>query len=187
MRRIAFAVSILALSLAACGGGGLTLTEYATQLEEAVTVMNDRLDEIDVELADAASVDEARRYWDGRIAAREEFLEVFLAIDPPESAVAMHEAAQDIVGRLTAAEAALGTLASTYETVADLGQIWDTPEGRAARAVDQEAVTICLAAQAMFDETTNREILSEVPWMTSELKELVDVVFGCIAAERGTG
>lgn len=175
---------LLALGIASCTSNGLTLTEYATRLEDAVVVMNARLDEIDAGLAEAVSVDEAQGLWAERVAAREIFLAELGSIDPPESATEMHAAALDIMTRLTAAEAAMGKRAEDYDDVAALGAIWDTAEGRAARAVDLEAIKICQAAQAMLDETADREILAEVPWITSELKEVVDVAFGCTGAER---
>ena len=184
VRRISVIACLLALGLVACGGGGLTLTEYAERLEEEVALMNARIDELDVRMQDPASVDEARGLWDGRVAARERLVGVFEDLDPPDSAEEMHAAVADIVERLTAAEAALGARAAEYETVVDLGEIWDTAEGRAARAVDEEAIAICQAAQAMFDETADREILADVPWMTAEMKEIVDVVFGCTIEQR---
>jgi hypothetical protein len=159
---------------------------YATRLEDEVAAMNARLDQIDTELETAASVDEASQLWDQRIAARQRFVDHLEAVDPPESATELHTAAGDILGRLTEAEAAMGVLAGEYETVASLGQIWNTPEGQAARAVDQEAVAICRAAQASFDETADRGVLVDVPWVTSDMKEVIDVVFGCTGEERRT-
>lgn len=186
MRRIAVTTALIAIGLAACSGG-LTLTEYAARLESALAAMNARIDALDLELEEATSVDEAGRLWAERVAAREALVEEFEALDPPEQAAELHEAALDILRRLTAAEAAMGVKAAEYEDVFDLGaEIWNTPEGRAARAIDDEAIAICHAGQAAFDDTADREILAEVPWISSELKEVVDVVFGCTAAERGT-
>lgn len=182
---ITIVTGLLVIGLVACGGdSGSGLEEYAAQLEDEVAAMNVRLDEIDIQLEDVASVDEARRLWDQRIAARQRFVDHLRAVDPPESATELHAAGDDIMGRLVEAEAAMGMLAGEYETVASLGWIWNTPEGQAARAVDQEAVGICRAAQASFDETAGREVLADVPWVTSDMKEVIDVVFGCTAEER---
>ena len=186
IRRLTVTTCLLALVLAACGSGSLTLTEYAERLESAVAAMNGRIDALDVRLEAAPSVDEARRLWDERIAAREALVEEFEALDPPERAVEMHEAVLDILRRLTAAEAAMGSKATESGDVFDLGEIWSSAEGRAARAIDEEAIGICLAGQAAFDKTTDREILADVPWMSSEMKEVVDVVFGCTPAQRET-
>lgn len=184
MRRITVTAALCAIGLASCGGG-LTLSEYAERLESALSVMNTRIDALDAQLEDATSVDEALRLWDERIAAREALVEEFESLDPPENATELHEAALDILRRLTAAEAAMGVKAAEYEDVFDLGEIWNTPEGRAARAIDEEAIAICQAGQAAFDETADREVLADVPWISSELKDVVDVAFGCTGAERG--
>lgn len=177
---------LLLVGLVACGGDSLSSSEYATGLEDEVVAMNTRLDQIDTELETAASVDEASQLWDQRIAARQRFVDYLETVDPPASGTELHAAASDILGRLTEAEAAMGALADEYETLAFLGQIWNTPEGQAARAVDEEAVAICRAAQASFDETAGREVLADVPWVTSDMKEVIDVVFGCTAEERRT-
>jgi len=154
---------LLVLGLVACGGDSLSSSEYATRLEDEVAAMNARLDEIDVQLEPAASVDEASQLWDERIVARQRFVDHLAAVDPPESGTELHAAACDTVGRLIEAEAAMGVLAGEHETVASLRQIWNTPEGQAVRAIDQEAVAICRAAQASFGETADREVLADVP------------------------
>ena len=187
IRPITAAILLLALAFAACGSGTLTLTEYAERLEAAVAVMNARIDALDVPLESVTSVEETRRLWDERIAAREALVEEFESIDPPEEAIEMHSVTLDILRRLTAAEAAMGDKAAEYEDVFDLGEIWSTPEGQAARAIDAEAIAICQAGQALFDETADREILADVPWLSRELSEVVDVVFGCTDEQRGSG
>lgn len=184
MRRIAVTTAFIAIGLAACGGG-LTLSEYAERLESALFAMNIRIDAVDLQLEDATSVDEARRLWTERVAARETMVEEFEALDPPEQAAELHEVALDILQRLTAAEAAMGVKAAEYEDVSDLGEIWNSAAGRAARAIDEEAIAICQAAQAVFDDTVDRKILADVGWISSELKEVVDVAFFCPGAERG--
>lgn len=183
MRRSSVIASLLAFGLAACSGG-MSLTEYAERLEEEVALMNVRIDQVDVRLEGATSVDEVLELWDERIAARERLLDAFDDVDPPGSAEEMHAVASDIIGRLTAAEAALGVRAAEFDTLADLDQLWETAEGKAARAADAEAIALCQAAQESFDETADREILSDVSWLTSEMKEVIDVVFGCTAEQR---
>lgn len=49
--------------------------------------------------------------------------------------------------------------------------------------VNEEATTICLAAQGMFDDTKQREILADLPWITGELKEVIEVAFGCVPGD----
>lgn len=185
MRGIWLIASLLAVGLAACGG--ISLTEYAEHLEAEVALMNARIDDVDIRLEDAESVDEVLDLWDERIAARERLLRSFDEVEPPDSAKEMHAAASDIIGRLTAAEAALGVRAAEFETLAEFDRVWESEEGLAARAADVEAVALCRAAQESFDETAEREILADVSWMTSEMKEVVNVVFGCTREQRQSG
>lgn len=184
MRRIWVIASLFACGLVACGGG-LTLTEYAGRLEAEMAVVIARIDELDAEMEEAGSVDEVRELWDERVAARERFVGAFEDLDPPANAEEIHAAASDMIERLNA-EATLAARADEFETVADPGRIWDTEEGRAARAVDEEAIALCQAAQESFDETADREILADVSWMTTEMKEVVDVVFGCTSEQLNT-
>ena len=58
-----------------------------------------------------------------------------------------------------------------------------TPALREFIAVNEEATDICLAAQGMFDATKQREILEDVPWITEELKTVIEVVFDCVPGE----
>ncbi len=92
-----------------------------------------------------------------RVAAREELVAEIRALDPPESAAEMDKVAVDSLSRLAAAEAAIAVHARA-ETITHLGEVWDTTEGLVARAVDEEAVAICEAAQAFFEGTADRQI-----------------------------
>ena len=175
------------LGVAACGDDDLSLSEYANQVEAEMAVMNTTIDELDDAMRNAQSVEEAQQLWRRRIEARERFVGFLAAVDPPASAAELHATAQDIVTRLTEAEAAMAERAEDYTSVTELGRIWNSAEGRAARDVDQEAIELCRAAQAKFDGTADRETLQQVAWITDEMKEVVDVVFGCTAEDRGVG
>jgi hypothetical protein len=111
--------------------------------------------------------------------ARVEFLEAFQALDPPDHATEMHETVLDLIGRLTAAEETLAARVMSFETATTPEQWWDTPEGLAARAVDEEGFAICRAAQTELDTTEDREVLEDVPWLPSEMSEAIRVVLGC--------
>jgi D-alanyl-D-alanine carboxypeptidase len=171
---------VVVVFLVACGGGGPTVSEYAGQSEDLVTVLLARLDALDAEWeAQAPTPEGARTYWDRRLEARTEFLEGIEALDPPGALADLHERALDLFSRLTAAEQALAARVATSETVTEHGPWWNTPEGRAARRVDHEAVAICHAAQERFDATQDKETLADVAWITSEMKDVVRVAFGC--------
>jgi hypothetical protein len=179
MRCLSVVVS-LALILVACGGGGLTLSEYAAQSEELVTTLITRIDLLDAEWeSQIPTVDGARTYWDQRLEARVEFRKGIQALDPPDEVADFHDMTLDLFSRFTAAEEALAARVATFETATSHAEWWDTPEGRAAQAIDDEAVVICHAAQAELDATEGRDVFSDVPWIPSEMKDVVRVAFGC--------
>ena len=182
MRRLATAVLASGLLLAACGGGS-GLTEYADQLESAVTDMNARLDELDAQLPEDADLDEVKHYADERLEARNRFVGVLEGLEPPDSVRDLHIAAVGIMSRLTDAEAALAAYTEDLDTLEGAGDLWATPLGVAARSADAEAIELCLAAEQELD-TTERSELEGVPWIPPELKEVVQVAFGCVADQR---
>ena len=182
MRRLVAATLISSLALSACGGG-LSLTDYAGELESAVSEMNGRLDELDAELSETGDLEEIKEYARARVAVRYRFVAVLDELEPPSEVSDLHTAAEGIIGRLADAEAALAGFVDGLEPGADIGDVWETPLGLAARAADEESIELCLAAQSALD-TTERRDLAEVPWIPPELKEVVVVAFGCIAEER---
>ena len=101
------------------------------------------------------------------------------ALEPPEEAAELHAIVVDIFNRLTVAEESLAARVTSHETVSGPAEWWATPEGQAARAVDEEVTHICVVAQGAFDETVDREAVADVPWMPPEMKEVVRVAFGC--------
>lgn len=179
MRSVVLTVCLAVLVLS-CGGGEPTLSEYADQLEELVTTMNREISRLDAELESGApTVGGTQSYFREKIAARNELLDGFRAIEPPEEAATMHAAALDVVARLTTAEEALADRAAEVETPEELPGLWNSPESRAVDVVDAEAVAFCEAAQADFDSTEDRGGFEDAHWVPSELKEVVQVVFGC--------
>ena len=105
------------------------------------------------------------------------------ALEPPQSAAEIHEVALGVVSRLAATEAAMVVHAKD-ETITHIGEVWDTAEGQSARAAEEEAIEVCKAAQAFFDGTAARHVLAGVPWITSDLTEVVELAFDCSAADR---
>lgn len=182
MKRLAASVLMLALALSACGGES-SLTEYAAELESAVAHMNGRLDELDAALGETADLEQIRQYANERVAARYAFVVVLENLEPPSEVAELHDAAQDVMGRLADAESALADYVNEADDAVAVGDLWATPLGVAARTADQESIELCLAAEERLD-TQERSELAGVPWIPSELKEVVVVAFGCIADER---
>ncbi len=179
-RRLAVATAVVLL-LGACSNEP-TMTEYAEEVETLVVTMNARLDALDAELGETQDLDEIKRYATERIEARRDFLAGLEELDPPTDAAQLHAAALDIMGRLAEAEATLADRVLVMETASGIDAIWDTPEGRAARAADDEAIALCQAAEAELDR--DRAEFEGVPWIPTEMKEVVEVAFGCLTENR---
>lgn len=129
--------------------------------------------------AQAPDKNGALRYWDERLRIRYEFLSGVRSLDPPGEVEAMHAAAVDIFERITIADEALASRVASEESVVGHWDWVDTPEGRASDAVLEEVYDFCRASQADFDATRSREPFVDVPWIPSEMTEVVSVAFGC--------
>lgn len=179
MRRASSIVG-LAVILVACGGGPLTLQEYGAQAEDLVATVSVRIDDLDADLESyAQTADGTQDYWDNRLDARAQFLKGLQNLNPPEIAVELHEVVVELFDRLNTAEEALAARVATMEPGIGAGAWWDTSEGRAAAAVDEEVTAICYVAQGEFDKTEDRSAFADMPWIPPEMKEAVRVAFGC--------
>ena len=168
-----------------CGGGGLSLTQYASETERLATTMNSRLDDLDVIFdGEVSTVAEVRTYATDRMTARNAFLAGFEELDPPGEAEDLHEASLAIIRTLVEAEQELADLAFASDDLETLAGLWDSPTGQKARSVDAQVVALCQAAQASLNSTRERQAFVGQPWVPSELQEVVEVSFGCTEAER---
>jgi hypothetical protein len=166
--------------LVACGGGTLTVSEYAGEAEILVARMVARFTELDSTWeSQPPSMEGALTYWDGRLAIRAEFLEGIEALDPPDSVAEQHAAALDVFTRITEADEALAARVAAMDEVTEHRQWLETPEGAASLALLEEVYAFCRASQADYDATQEREGLRGVNWLPSEMTEVVSVAFGC--------
>ena len=170
----------LAMILAACGGGSLSVPEYAEAAEDLVAEMVADFGALDAEWeSQIPSVEGAQTYWEGRMQIRNEFLEGVQELDAPDEIAAMHATAVDLFKRITAADEALAQRVATYDTVTEHWEWVNTPEGQAADALLEEVFAFCRSSQAEFDATRDRESLEDVPWIPAEMEQAVKVAFGC--------
>ena len=177
MRRIAWA-ACLTVALVGCGGGGLSLTEYGEEVSLLTNALYERLDEITIEEG-PPSVEEVQFVYSELATAYRDLYTGLQAIDPPGDAADLHEVSLGIVGRLTKAQDALALRAIAVESQDQLPLLFESLEARAANAVQNEIIAFCQAVQAQFDATADREAFVDMPWIPSELQEVVEVVFGC--------
>lgn len=166
--------------VAGCASSEPTLSEYASEVEALVAEMESRFVSIDAEwLGGPPNVDRAAEYWDDRLEIRNDFLDAIKELDPPEDVEAMHAQSIDLFSRITQADVALRAKAESYAEFDDHWQWADTEAGRAADAVLEDVYTFCRDSQQEFDDTRDRETFAEMPWVPSEMKEVVRVAFGC--------
>ena len=178
--RTALAGTCLAMILMACGSGSLSVSEYAAEAENLVAVMEAEFESLDKEWeSQSPSLEGARSYWEGRLEVRADFLEGVRDLDPPDAVVEQHAAALDVFGRITVADEALADHVASLDTITEHWQWVDTPEGQRAQAVLEEVFAFCRASQAEYDATEGRKALEDVPWLPSEMSEVVSVAFGC--------
>jgi hypothetical protein len=140
-----------------------------------------QMDALEAELSSVApGLERTQTYWEGRAAAGVELLEALRVLEPPQQVAELHTATLDIMSRYVVAEEAYAAQAAIAETMSELEL---SAEARAVQVVEEDIRGICRQAQARFDETSTREVLSDVPWIPTELQEVIHVAFRCSAAE----
>jgi hypothetical protein len=170
--------------MAASCSGGPTTAEYAEDVEALVTTMNARLDQLDAEVEGTSNLELIQRYAEERASARSDFVAGLSELEPPGEVGELHDAALEIMERLKNAESAMADQVMQWTSAVDIEEIWETPEGVAARAADAQAVSLCLAAQADFDQTAERAEFEGVFWIPAEMKAVILVAFGCESESR---
>lgn len=182
--RLTIPVLALALLANACDRGP-SLTEYAAELESVVAEHNTGMDANDAYVqSETETLERIQTYANRRMELRESFLAAMEALEPPREAHDLHNAALETIRTLVESERVLFARAAAATDVADVGGIWASPEGQAARAADAQTIAICQAAEAAINSTEERQALVGMPWVPTELQEVVTVAFGCTAADR---
>jgi hypothetical protein len=185
MRRLGILslVALVGASAASCGGR-MSTAEYADQVETLVVEMLDRLDGLDLEYAAASDIDEVRYYAHERVDARERMLEGLEDLEPPEALEALHEEAVGIMTLLTRAERAMADRADASDEFISVHDLWNTTEGKETSEATRRAFLLCEAAQTTFDRTQSAEEFEGVPWIPPDMKDVIDVAFGCHFTDR---
>ena len=163
--------------VSACGGS-MTADEYVADLNalvetgrsdfEAAAVTYNQV--VEPTLADELS------FLDREVTIRQEFLEGFEALDPPESITEIHRLLGDAFTRLTAAAEGLAAATGTANSIEEAEQ---TAEFAEYLAANDDGARVCLNVQAKLDDlATTREAFAEQPWL-SNLGLAVRAVIGC--------
>jgi hypothetical protein len=167
--------------LLACGGRGrLSVSEYADEIEQLIATLASRFDALEAEWStQEPTIEGAQSYWESRLAVRADLLDAVRALNPPDELIDLNETALGLFTRVSDAEIALAARVATYDDAAELEGMWDTPEGQVALAALEDVYILCRATQAEFDATKDREAFGSVPWIPPEMKEIIQVAFGC--------
>lgn len=176
MRKV-LVVGCLAVVFSACGGGGVSLTEYAETLEALASVMIEQLEVGDVQMATGTpTIEDAREVLTGAPGIRIEFQQALTDLDPPEEMADLHGELIDLHARIITAQQVLAARAESATTLEELEQ---SAELAAYRVTQADAVLVCREMQARIDATAGRDIFVDTPWIPGDLKEVVEVAFGC--------
>ena len=100
-----------------------------------------------------------------------EALEAAAAIDPPDQIADLHA--------LFFRELPIAELAARAATAADWYELSESPEMEAYRVALAADNQVCVEFQATLDATADRSVFADVPWMPSELQEIVEYALGC--------
>jgi hypothetical protein len=170
--------ALSAVLVTACSSG-LTMSEYAGEIEQMVQVVDDRIDSLDLTLEGEPTLTDIQAYWSERMEARAEFLDGMSVLEPPDEAVDVHQIALEMIAAVVSQEQAMADYVAAATDAAEAAAVWDSPAGLAAREADGELVAFCAAVQESFDATAARDELADVPWIPPEMREVIRVTFGC--------
>jgi hypothetical protein len=178
--RLIWAGVVLILLVTACGGDSSTLSEYNQRGMALVAAMEKQISALDAEWnSHEPTVERARSYWTKRIEARDEALQGLEVLRAPDELTDLLGHGLDLFTEQITAEKALAIRVISFDTVTGPEQWWNTPEGKAVQALDDEINAFCQVVQARYDATIERVILSDVPWIPSDMKEMVQIDIGC--------
>ena len=187
LRRV-WAAGCLALLVAACGGGEMSLTDYVASINATVDRASQQYSDLVTSPQGEVLVAERAQLTDftpqdlqvalGRVREIEaEVEEAVGAIEPPEQVADLHNLLFDFDDDFISSQEALAAGAGT---AADWEEFSESPEMAAYRAALAKDKQECAESQAELNTIAERrEIFADEPWIPDELKEIFEVVLGC--------
>ena len=181
--RHAAAALVLAFVITACGGSELSLTDYVETINESVALANARAADITAQGVLAADLTPQqievglRRVLEELRIPLQESVD---AIDPPEQVAELHTLLWNWHADFIRVESTLaGRMGATPDTEEGWTELSNSPEVAAYRAALAEGKQVCIDFQAQLDATEERGVFKDVPWVPSELSEVVNASLGC--------
>ncbi len=172
----------LALTVAACGGGEMSLTEYVEQVDAILDRGMGRYEELitspqgEVLVAEAEDLaaytpQDLQAAFEQLEEIQSEALDAAGAIEPPQLIADLHV--------LFFRELPIAELAARAGTATDWEELSDSPEMAAYRDGLVGDKRVCAEFQARLDSTEQRGGFVDTPWLPSEMKEIVEASIGC--------
>ncbi len=175
--RSSLAAGCLVALLVACGGGGLSLTEYAERVDALALELGEQLDAGDARMSTGTpTLEDAQEVLTRAVAARTVFQEGLTALDPPQQMADLHTDLVEVHSRIIAAQESFVARTATATTLEELDQ---SAEAEAYRAISTESASLCQEFRASINATADREVFADTPWIPGDMKEVVEVTFGC--------
>jgi hypothetical protein len=174
--RSLLAVGCLAVVFVGCGGGDLSMADYAESVEALAFEMSAQLEESDAQVVAAPTIETLREVLPRALDVRAEFQEGVTALVPPDELADLHT---DLVGLHARIIVAQGALAARAETATGFEELDESAEALAYRATQTESESLCQDLQERIDATADRAVFVDVPWIPGDMKEVVKVTFGC--------
>lgn len=183
IRGSALLVVSLALVLAACGGGELSLTEYVERINAMESEAGRQAARLFTEADEITDFTPQQLQGGLERALREIRLplqEAADAIEPPSQIAEIHHLMWDWHEEFIAVEEALAARAGVAPDTTDgWVELSDSPEMAAYRNAIAEGKQVCTDFQATLDATAERGVFADSPWIPGEMKEVVEAVLGC--------
>ncbi|RZV43353.1 MAG: hypothetical protein EX267_08360 [Acidimicrobiia bacterium] len=191
-KRFVLSTTLAALMLAGCGGTEMSMEEYVESVdaifERAIGQYEDIIespgglvlvvgqgdhlgfDDQGLQLTDFTPQD-LHVALSRVVEIQDEAVAAAAAIDPPEQIEDIHT--------LYFRELPLRELAARAATAASWEELSESAEMAAYRDALEADNQVCAEFQATLDATADRGAFVDVPWMPSELSEIVDYALGC--------
>ena len=188
MRRV-YAGALLALIITACGGGGeLSVTDYVASLNAVVDTARGEYESLVTSPEGAVLIAKREQLAEytprdlqtalGALRDIEVGVEESVgAIQPPEGVADIHNFWFNFDSNFVPAQEAL---ASRAGAAADWDELSESPEMAAYRTALADDKRVCAEFEAQLNTPEEeRENLTDVPWIPSVMKQIVEAVLGC--------
>jgi len=172
----------LVLALSGCGTGEMSLTEYVERINAIENQASQRGAELvagAVQVGDLTPQDVQAGLEQAR-AIRLDIKEATDDIEPPEQIAELHHLIFDWHTEFITVEEALANRAgAAADTAADWEALSKSREMAAYRTAIADGKQVCNDFQAKLDATADRGVFADMPWVPSEMTEVVEAVLGC--------